>query len=483
MDQAYLRNSSRYGLLNCRLTQQFSLAFWLQHAKCTTLCTAPQNIVPAGDDSELHRYATQALMAAAAYGDGSSSPPMLSAAAVTPQPARTGTADASSSHQPDRRFSHGERHNTEGNRTSALPASQARPVSPNLANRVNLLLSEAAAPGQSAHKQTVHSLQTPGFRPKSKKPHPLYTPVPGTGKTTQQKKGKPKAGGGFAIRQPAATGTAATKPINTNALDQLLGLSTQSTSAVNQGHSLAQQNQAGQQDRPGSIAELLGITEPINPVEGIEEMEDEVQDVQHLQSHQHQDSAQQLLDTMLEGKLSPAQERPFSPAPLHHAPSLWTPAARASDTAEDRPQAAVTPAMTLQRQFIASLQHTPAVPVSRHTSSRSQAPPGTLSARLSRIVQLEKGQQTQFQTTGSLGGQTMDVTVVEHRLEGHVIKCRCHKANEADQVFVMFNSKLCVNVNLSPGCRVTLHAPWTDLQLASCSIPVLLCQFVSAQTS
>lgn len=422
-------------------------------------------------------------MAAAAYGDSSSSPPMLTAAAMTPQPARTGTADASSSHQPDRRFSHDEQHNLEGNRTSALPAPQARPVSPNLSSRVNLLLSQAAAPGQSAHKQTAHSLQTPGFRPKSKKPHPLYTPAPGTGKTTQQKKGKPKAGSGFAIRQPAATGTAATKPSTTNALDQLLGLSTQITSAVNQGRSLAQQNQVGQQDRPGSIAELLGISEPINSVEGIEEVDEEVQDVQHLQSHQHQDSAQQLLDTMLEGRLSPAQERPLSPAVQHHAPSPWTPTARASDTAEGRPEAAVTPAMTLQRQFIASLQHTPAVPVSRHTSGRSQAPPGTLSARLSRIVQLEKAQQTQFQATGSLGGRTMDVTVIQHCSEGHVIKCRCHKLHEADQVFVMFSSKLCANVNLSPGCCVTLHAPWTDLQLASCSIPVILCQYVSAQTS
>ena len=460
-----------------------SLAFWLQHTKRTTLCTAPQIVAPAAEDSQLHHYATQALMAAAAYGDGSSSPTMLSAAAITPQPARTGTADASSSHQPDRRFSHGEQHNMEGNRASAVSASQARPVSPNVSSRVNLLLSEAAAPGQSAHKQIAHSVQTPGFRPKSKKPHPLYTPAPGTGKTTQQRKVKPKAGGGFAIRQPAATGTAATKPKTTHALDQLLGLSTQSTSAVNQGHCLAQRNQVGQQDRPGSIAELLGIAEPINPVESIEEVDEEVQDVQHLQSHQHQDSARQLLDTMLEGRLSPAQDRPLSPAPQHHAHSPWTPATRASDPAEGRPEAAVTPAMTLQRQFIASLQHTPAVPISRHTSSRLQAPPGTLSARLSRIVQLEKAQQTQFQATGSLGGQTMDITIIEHRLEGHVIKCRCHKLHEADQLFVMFNSKLCVNVNLSPGCRVTLHAPWTDLQLASCSIPVILCQYVSAQTS
>lgn len=437
--------------------------------------------VPTAEDSQLHQYATQALMAAAAYADSASSPTMLNAAAITPQPARTGTADASSSHQPERHHSHAEQHDIEYDKTSALPASQAKTLSPNVSSRLNMLLSQAAAPVQSGLKQTAHNLQTPGFCPKSKKHHPLYTPASAPGKTTQQKKGKPKAGGGFAIRQPVATvGPASTKVLSTkDALHQLVGPPPPSNSALNQGHPSAHQNKAGHQDRPGSIAKLLGITEPINPDEGIEEVEVEVQDVQHLQPP---DSGQQLLDTMLEGRLSPARARPLSQAPQHaHAPSPWTPAAKALDVVESRPSVAVTPAMTLQRQFIASLQDTPAVSTSRHTSGRSQAMPGTLSARLSRIVQLEKAQQTQFQATGSLGSHTMDVTVTEHRLEGHIVKCRCHKLHEADQVFVMFSSKLCNNVNLTPGCCVTLHAPWTDLHPAGCSIPVILCQYVSAR--
>ena len=422
-------------------------------------------------------------MAAAAYADGTSSPPMLNVAAITPQPARTGTADASSSHQPERHHSHAEQHDIHYDRTSAWPASQDKPLSPNVSSRVNLLLSQAAAPGQSALKQTAHSLHTPGFRPKSKKHHPLYTPAAAPGKSIQQKKGKPKAGSGFAIRQPVgAAGPAGIKALSTkDALHQLVGPPPQSNAALHQGHPSVQQNQAGQQDRPGSIAELLGIIEPMNPDEGIEEVEVEIQDAQHLQPP---DSGQQLLDTMLEGRLSPAQARPLFQAPQHdHAPSPWTPAARASDAVETRLHAAVTPALTLQRQFIASLQDTPAASPSRHTSGRWQAMPGTLSARLNRIVQLEKAQQTQFQATGSLGRQTMDVTLTEHRLEGHIVKCRGHKLHEADQVFVMFNNKLSFDVNLSPGCCVTLHAPWTELHPGDCSIPVILCQYVSARTS
>ena len=446
-------------------------------------CLPLQINVPTAEDSELHQYATQALMAAAAYADGASSPPMLNAAAMTPQPARTGTADASSSHQPERHHSHAEQHDTEYNKTSAVPASQANPLSPHVSSRVDLLLSQAAAPGQSALKETAHGLQTPGFRSKPKKHHPLYTPASAPGRTTQQKKGKSKAGGGFGIRQPVAmAGPALTKVLNTkDALHQLVGPPPQTNLALNQQHSSVQHNQTDHQGRPESIAELLGMLEPVNPEEGIEDVEVEVQDTHPLQPP---DSAQQLLDTMLEGRLSPAQARPLSQAPQRaHEPSPWTPAARALDAIENRLEAAVTPAMTLQRQFIASLQDAPAVSTSRHTSGRSQAMPGTLSARLHRILQLEKAQQTQFQATGSLGRQTMDVTITGHRLEGHIVKCRCHKLHTADQVFVMFSNKFCFNVNLSPGICVTLHAPWTELHLEGCTIPVILCQYVSSCTS
>ncbi|KAL3163049.1 hypothetical protein ABBQ32_009473 [Trebouxia sp. C0010 RCD-2024] len=356
------------------------------------------------DDQLPPLQAPQELVAGA---EGPCSPTMYTAAAITPQPARTGIADASSSHQPERHYSHAEQHNTLGLHASAL--SQAKSALPSSSSAANLLFSQAAAPqqaGQSGHK-TAQNLQTPGFHIKPKKHHPLYTPAAVHGKSTQQKKGKPKAGGGFAIRQPAATATAgpaATKPISTkDALSLLVGAPTQRKSALDT------ERYPVQQDRPGSIAELLGITEPINPDEGVEDVDVDVLDVQQLQAPDHQDSARQLLDTMLEGRLSPAQERPVSQAPLRPAPSPWTPAARASDTADRGHDAALMPAMTLQRQFIASLQDTPAVSTSRQTSGRSQALPGTLSARLNRIVQLEKAQQTQFQATGLLGGQTMDV--------------------------------------------------------------------------
>lgn len=411
---------------------------------------------------------------------------MYNAAAITPQPARTGIADASSSHQPGRHYSHADQHDTGGKHASAV--SQAKTMLPNSYSGANMLLSQVAPPQQAdqpAHKK-AHSLHTPGFHIKPKKHHPLYTQASVSGNSTQQKKGKLKAGGGFAIRQPAAAtaGTVATKPISTkDALHLLVGVPTHRNSSLDKGHHPVQQ------DRPGSIAELLGITEASNVDEGVEDVDVDVQvdvdvrEVQQLQSPDHRDSARQLLDSMLEGRLSPAHERPMSQAPQRPAPSPWTPVARMSDTADKGgSDAAATPAMTLQRQFIASLQDTPGVSTSRHTSGRSQAAPGTLSARLNRIVQLEKAQQTQFQATGSLGRQTMDVTVTEQRLEGHVVKCRCHKLKEAGQVFAMFNSKLCSGVNLSPGCHVTLHAPWTEVHLEGCSTPVILCQHVSTRT-
>ncbi|KAL3160880.1 hypothetical protein ABBQ38_009273 [Trebouxia sp. C0009 RCD-2024] len=389
----------------------------------------PEIDTTTAENSKLHQCATQALAAAAAYAEGPCSPPTYNAAAITPQPARTGIADASSSHQPGRHYSHAEQRDTGGLNPSAL--SQAKSALPTSSGAANLLFSPRAPPqqaGQPAHKK-AQNVQTPGFHIKTKKPHPLYKPVSVPGKSIQQKKGKPKAGGGFAIRQPAAAATAgpaATKPISTkDALSLLVGAPTQRKSALNaERHSV-------QQDRPGSIAELLGITEPINPDEGVEDVDVDVLELQQQQSPDHPDSARQLLDTMLEGRLSPAQERPVSQAPLRPAPSPWTPAARASDTADRGHDAALTPAVTLQRQFIASLQDTPAVSTSRYTSGRSQAMPGTLSGRLNRIVQLEKAQQIQFQATGSLGRQTMDVTVAEHRLEGHIVKCRCHKSNDA----------------------------------------------------
>lgn len=259
----------------------------------------------------------------------------------------------------------------------------------------------------------------------------------------------------------------------TDALRQLVSVPQQGKVALRQGQ---HESHAGAQpQRPGSIAQLLGTACPMNSEEHIEDMDAEEL---HSPDHHGSDSARDLLDSMLEGRLSQARERQMPQELQRTVPPPWTPAVRGTDTAHD---GAVTPGMTLQQQFIASLQDTPAVPTSRFTSGRSQAAPGTLTARLNKIMQLTKAQQTQFEAAGSLGRHTLDVTITEHQSEGHIVKCRCFKANnEAEQVFVMFNSKLCRDVGLSVGCQVTLHAPWTDLQLPECSIPVVLCQFVSA---
>ena len=262
----------------------------------------------------------------------------------------------------------------------------------------------------------------------------------------------------------------------TDALRQLVSVPHHGKPALHQGQPSQHESHAGvQPQRPGSIAQLLGIAGRTNPEEHIEDMGAEEL---HSPDQYGSDSAKDLLDSMLEGRLSQARERQMLQGLQHPATPPWTPAVRGPSTAHD---GTVTPGMTLQQQFIASLQDTPAVPTSRITSGRSQAAPGTLTARLNRIVQLAKAQQAQFEATGSLGRQSLDVTITEHQSEGHIVKCRCFKENnEAEQVFVMFNSKMCRDVGLSAGCQVTLHAPWTDLQLPECSIPVILCQFVSA---
>ena len=456
----------------------------------TVAClSCPQTRALNAEDSQLHQYATQALEAAAAYADHLESPPLANAAAVTPQPARTGTADASSSHQPDRQ----QQHNIVGGDISARPQSRIRPVSPTMSSRVNMLLSQAAAAPQeatqSAYKQTCKG-QTPSFQTstKSKKHHPLYTPASAPRqKPAQQKKSKPKAGHGFAIRQPAsvpASAAPAAKAISaTDALRQLINAPHQNSPALIQGQQSEKQGRTeGQQQYPGSMAELLGFDKHNDPEESVEDVDADAQDPSNMQdvespSHGHSDSAKDLLQSMLEGRMCEAPQ-----TIKQHVPATRTPAAPVSDTIAKAGGSATT-AMTLQRQFIASLPDTAAVPTSRVQSGRCQATPGSLTARLNRVLQLEKALQAQFEAAGSLDGETLDVTIAEHRLEGHIVKCRCSRSNnDAEQVFVFFSSKLCRDVNLSAGCKVTLHAPWTDIQLPDCSIPILLCQYVSASS-
>ncbi|KAA6429378.1 MAG: hypothetical protein FRX49_00772 [Trebouxia sp. A1-2] len=395
----------------------------------------------ADHDKQLHHYASQALEAAAAYAErGGAVSPQFDAAA-TPQVARTGAADASSSHQPGRHHSFTNYYPGHNDPADIL-GSQAALASPYIPGKHHLLLTQAAGfqqGSQQTHSQgnTRHHQQTPVFHAKSgKKSHPLYTPAPlPRQKPAQQKKAKQRSGSGFAIRQPPQSAASASKPASTaDAFRQLTGNLPNSVSASNvlpnPAPGASARHQVGPHSRHGLIAELLSDIQPNTHEDTIEEVE--AQDQQpHLLSPSRQDNARSLLNSMLEGKPQHDIQRSLSQAP---ATTPWTPAVRQVSAHPTGHDSAATPSMTLQRQFIASLQDTPVAPASQFTASRSRAAPGSLAARLNRVLQLEKAQQAQFETAGSLGGQTMEVTITEHRLEGHVIKCRCCKdGNEAAQ--------------------------------------------------
>ena len=346
------------------------------------------------------------------------------------------------------------------------------------------LSAQAAAAQQGSqplHNQS-YNRHTPVFRPKSsKKTHPLYTaaPVPHL-KSAQPRQAKQKAGVGFAIRQPTASAAAAARPMSTSeAVRQLTGLPANTAAASKEGiHSgpgnAAEHVAAGQQRRAGSIAELIGDIQPVNHEDDIEDVEMQDQDQLHLQSPSRQDNTRCLLERVLEGTAQHVETSVPQAQP-------GTPVVRGAGVAAGHDYA-VTPSMRLQRQFIASLQDTPAASSSQYTAGRSRATPGSLTARLNRVLQLEKAQQAQFESTGSLGRQSIDVTVIEHQVEGHIIKCRCCKGDDADQLHVIFNGKRCRDVNLSVGSHVTLHRPWTDVPLEGCAIHAILCQYVSART-
>ncbi|DBA94761.1 TPA: hypothetical protein ACH3X1_002308 [Trebouxia sp. C0004] len=410
-------------------------------------------------------------------------------AAATPQVARTGSADTSSSHQPDRHHSFTNRYPAQDD-SANTPGSQAAAASPYMPGRHQLLFTQAAGMqqgSQQTHNQgsTRPHQQTPAFHAKSgkKNVYPLYTPAPLPRQNpAQQKKAKHRSGSGFAIRQPPQSVVSAFKPASTaDAFRQLTGNPPNSVPASNllpnSAPGASASNQVGPQPRHGSVAELLSDIQTVTHEDTIEEVEAQDQQL-HLSSPSRQDNARSLLNSMLEGKPQHDIQRSMPQAP---ATTPWTPAVRQVSVHPTGHASAATPSMTLQRQFIASLQDTPIAPASQFTAGRSRAVPGSLTARLNRVLQLEKAQQAQFESAGSLGSQTMEVTITEHRLEGHVIKCRCcQDDDEAAQLFVMFNSKLSRDVTLSVGSRVTLHAPWTDLRLEGCNVPVILCPFFSA---
>ena len=332
------------------------------------------------------------------------------------------------------------------------------------------------APVAHPSSQQAHSRQTstiPNAK-SSKKTHPLYASTPSyTKKATQLRKPKAKAHHGFAIRLPATQTSSAVKPFSTSdALRQLTG------GSVNR-PSIAKDSTA-QEPRPGSIAELLDDIQVANPDDNIEEVE--AQEVQPaLLSPSRQDNTRSLLDSIIDGQAH-ASERSLVQGPQVHA---QTPVVARLPQQSAAHASANTPGMTLQRQFIAGLQDTPTASDSQmqYSSSRTRgnAAAGSLTARLNKVLQLEKAQHAQFEASGSLGRQTMNVIITEQCLEGRVIKCRCHKEqNSAAELFVYFNSKFCHNLSLQTGCCVTLHAPWTELQTEGGSIPAILCQFVSA---
>ena len=327
---------------------------------------------------------------------------------------------------------------------------------------------------QEQHQLYSRQISTIPNAKSSKKTHPLYTSTPSyTKKATQQRKPKAKPNDGFAIRLPATQTSSAMKPFSTSdALRQLTGASVNRPSVAN--------DSTVQEPRPGSIAELLGDIQVANPGDTIEEIE--AQEVQPaLLSPSRQDNTRSLLDSIIDGQAHTTERPPVQGQQLH----AQTPVMARLPQHCAAHASASTPSMTLQRQFIAGLQDTRTASDSQlqYSSSRTRgnAAAGSLTARLNKVLQLEKAQHAQFEASGSLDRHTMNVIITEQCLEGRVIKCRCHKGqNSADQLFVYFNSKFCHNVSLQTGCCVTLHAPWTELHIKGCSIAAILCQFVSA---
>ena len=361
------------------------------------------------------------------------------------------------------------------------------------------LLQQATVP-RPKQLSPVQPKQTPVLGRSTKKVHPLYGPASVSRQSSSQpRKAKQKQGTSFAIRQPTIANPAAAtvnkqSGAQSNALRQLLG-ATHGTSAAPgsntdlspKTNALAPSHRAGSSSRPTGLAALLGVAHP-SKHEDPESVEREPQDESAAGGMPADSSPQQptarrqsLLDAMISGELAPDESHlPDDGAALLNDSTPMPTAFRGTEQQQQQStQAMHTPSMMLQRQFIAKLQDAPVAPSSQLV--RPAAPSASLSARLISILQHEKAQHASFEAVGSTGRETMSVTIVQQQLEGHVVKCRCYKGHDvSDKLFVMFNNKLSKDVSLHVGSSVTLHAPWTHLQLRGCSVPTVMCLHVSA---
>lgn len=412
----------------------------------------------------------------------------LQPAASTPEPSRHTAVDASSEYQHrflDRR-SYAE--------LVGSPAPRSAPGSPNTAVQHRTLLQPASA-ARLKQLSPSQNRPTPASGRNTKKAHPLYAPMsaPRQG-NTQHRKAKQKADTVFAIRQPASASAskapaAKQSASDANALRQLIGAAHQDCIAENT-HDAGADAPAQEMDhtalrqhaRPSGLAGLLGAQQP--PVQA-EAIESDFQPGAAAQTEPQQQSParscarrQSLLDVINEGEMPP--------------PDVQVPKGSAGPAAEHTPmqagpaagkllrhiQAAQTPSMMLQRQFIAKLQDSPAQASSQLAKPASG---GSLCQRLNSILQNEKAHRTQVETTGGTGWATMTVTITQQQLEGHVMKCRCYRNHDkSDLLFVMFNKGVSKDVELYVGNTVKVHAPWTVLQPEGYSSQVILCFHASA---
>lgn len=102
--------------------------------------------------------------------------------------------------------------------------------------------------------------------------------------------------------------------------------------------------------------------------------------------------------------------------------------------------------------------------------------------------QRHKARQQHFEATGSLPGDTVQVTVTERKTEAQLIKCRCLTAADPSmEVFVFCHRRSLPVANGAGGCyievgdSITLHQPWHEVDVPGRSLRMLLCPFLSCQ--
>lgn len=342
-----------------------------------------------------------------------------------------------------------------------------------------------------------HAKQTPMLGRSNKAVHPLYGPASVSRQGNTQRKTKQKPDAGFAIRQPTSAASAkaiVSRQVGTqpNALRHLLGAASQhgpaaigSTMPAAQTTHDSSRGTVARSERPIGAAALLGVAQPAEAaafelIDPESEGQDAAWDVpKNASPCQPVARRQSLLDAMIEGELAP-DEMLAAKGNIGNL-NASTPMLEESrgNKLHQSSHVAHTPSMMLQRQFIAKLQNTPLAACSQ--VARPAASSASLSARLASILQHEKDQRAHFEATGCTNGETVTVTIVQQQLEGHIVKCRCHKMHDlSDHLFVIFNNKMYNDVSLHVGTTVKVHAPWTTMQVKDCSIPVLLCFHATA---